>query len=122
MRISDWSSDVCSSDLVAFGRVEQRLRLFGLGDPRRAIKDEGRADMRFVEQQLRLQQFELEPHRPQVFAQQEIHVLKGEAVRRMLGLGGGNAVLGRFRFLLAPADNAGWNSGARKSTRLNSSH
>src|SRR3546814_9444345 len=92
MRISDWSSDVCSSDLhdrrpaaraddelahpvlvgrkaardtgklardlvifrfldqllgdclrgVAFGRVEQRLRLFGLGDPRRAIKDEGR--------------------------------------------------------------------------------
>src|SRR3546814_9983028 len=48
---------------VAFGRVEQCLRLFGLGDPRRAIKDEGRADMRFVEQQLRLQQFELEPHR-----------------------------------------------------------
>src|SRR3546814_7570668 len=91
MRISDWSSDVCSSDLVAFGRVEQRLRLFGLGDPRRAIKDEGRADMRFVEQQLRLQQFELEPHRPQVFAQQEIHVLKGEAVRRMLGLGGGRS-------------------------------
>src|SRR3546814_2591422 len=89
MRISDWSSDVCSSDLgrkaardtgklardlvifrfldqllgdclrgVAFGRVEQRLRLFGLGDPRRAIKDEGRADMRFVEQQLRLQQLD----------------------------------------------------------------
>src|SRR3546814_13753009 len=102
MRISDWSSDVCSSDLgrkaardtgklardlvifrfldqllgdclrgVAFGRGEQRLRLFGLGDPRRAIKDEGRADMRFVEQKLRLQQFELEPHRPQGYAQQE---------------------------------------------------
>src|SRR3546814_16951421 len=38
MRISDWSSDVCSSDLARFGRGRRgfRLRLFQL-DPRRNL-------------------------------------------------------------------------------------
>src|SRR3546814_5789489 len=31
MRISDWSSDVCSSDLVVAGRVEHEVEVLGQG-------------------------------------------------------------------------------------------
>src|SRR3546814_5194537 len=33
MRISDWSSDVCSSDLLAFGRFNAGLALFQIDKP-----------------------------------------------------------------------------------------
>src|SRR3546814_5474308 len=117
MRISDWSSDVCSSDLhelalvvmaIAFAgelrqlvglgiifrlrcqplrnaplggrrrRVQKRLRILGRRDTRRAVKDEGGTDIRLFQQHLGLQQFKLEADGPQVLAQQEIGVLKGE--------------------------------------------
>ena len=67
---------------LAVGRRggDQRVGLVRLGDPRRAVEDEGRGDLRLVEQQLGLQQFELEADRPQILAQQEIHVLEGEPI------------------------------------------
>jgi hypothetical protein len=68
--------------------VQHRLHLVGRRNPRRAVEDEGREDARLVEQELRLQQFELEPHGAKIGAQQEIGILEGEPVGRMLGLGG----------------------------------
>src|SRR3546814_3006548 len=47
MRISDWSSDVCSSDLLSL--VDVRAGLEGYGDRRRAI---GVAGRRHIEQAL----------------------------------------------------------------------
>src|SRR3546814_3138196 len=35
LRISDWSSDVCSSDLLGIGVGEDDPRLFGIGKPLR---------------------------------------------------------------------------------------
>ena len=75
--------------------------LRGLGNPGRAVEDEGRGDPRLVEQQLGLQQLELEADRPQILAQQEVHVLEGEAIgvadglRAFGRLGGGLGLLAR---------------------------
>src|SRR3546814_4288602 len=40
MRISDWSSDVCSSDLYGPGRPQQRIAVFGLKLALDVAKDE----------------------------------------------------------------------------------
>ena len=72
---------------VGRGGGDQRVGLVRLGDARRAVEDEGRGDVRLVEQQLGLQQLELEADRPQILAQQEVHVLEGEPI-------GGVAVCG----------------------------
>src|SRR3546814_9275269 len=40
MRISDWSSDVCSSDLYGPGRPQQRIAVFGLKFALDVAKDE----------------------------------------------------------------------------------
>ena len=61
----------------------------------------------FVEDQFGLEQLELEADRAQILAQQEIHVLKGEAIGRVFGLRGGDAGLGAVGFFL----------GARKDAR-----
>src|SRR3546814_20604287 len=63
-------------------------------DTRRAVKDEGGTDIRLFQQHLGLQQFKLEADGPQVLAQQEIGVLKGEPVRRILGLRTARHLLG----------------------------
>jgi hypothetical protein len=56
--------------LVGRGRLDQRVGLVGLRDARGAVDDEGGRDLRLVEQQLGLEQFELEADRAQVLAQQ----------------------------------------------------
>ena len=73
--------------LVGRRHFDQRVGLVRLGNARRAVEDEGGRDVRLVEQQLGLQQFELEAHRPQVRAKQELGVLEGEPV-------GGSSVCG----------------------------
>ena len=74
--------------LVVGRRGDQRVGLVGRGNARRAIEDEGRADLGFVEQQFGLQQFELEADRPEILAQQEFRVLERELVGVALGLRG----------------------------------
>ena len=96
--------------LLALRHAQHGLRLFWRGNTCRAVEYERRPDVRFIQQQLRFQQFQLKPHRTQILAQQEIHVLEGEPVGRVLGLRGGNAGLGGFGFLLRAAENAGRHS------------
>ena len=67
-------------------QIEQRLGLGGLRDTRRTVEDEGRGDLGLFEQQLRLQQFQLETDGAKVFAQQEVHVLKGQRIGGAFGL------------------------------------
>ena len=69
-------------------RRDQCRGVLGGRNARRAVEHEGRRDPRFGQRQLGLEQFELEAHRPQVVAQQEIGVLEREAVGRVLGLRG----------------------------------
>ena len=88
------------------GEFEQRLCLGRLGDARRAVEDEGRGDLRFLEHQFGLEQLELEPHRAEIFAEQEVHVLEGEPVMRMLGLRRGNDLAGGFSVLAGVRENA----------------
>ena len=80
------------------GGRDQRVGLVRLGNPRRAVEDEGRGDVRLVEQQLGLQQLELEADRPQILAQQEVHVLEGEPIGGMLGLRAGGRLGGGLGF------------------------
>ena len=77
-----------------------------LGNPRRAVEDEGRADLRLVQQQLGLQQLELEADRPQVLAQQEVDVLEGQLVGGALGLRARRHMLGGLRVDLGVRENA----------------
>jgi hypothetical protein len=69
----------------------------GLRDTRRAIDDQRRFDLCFVEQQFGLEQLELKAHRAQILAQQELIVLKGELVGRIGGLRSGGRLLGELR-------------------------
>ena len=72
--------------LVVGRRLDQSVGQRRLRDPRRAVEDEHRADLGFVEEQLRLQQLELEAHRAQVRPKQEVGVLEGELVGFAFGL------------------------------------
>src|SRR3546814_10496721 len=47
MRISDWSSDVCSSDLTAAGGAVQASLLKAEDDPDKAPKDDALRDRQF---------------------------------------------------------------------------
>ena len=86
---------------VGRGGGDDRIGLFGLGNPGRAIEDEGRGDPRLVEHQFGLEQFELEADRAEILAKQEIHVLEGEPIGRMLGLRSGDGLVGGAFGLLA---------------------
>ena len=62
--------------------------------------------MRFLQNQLRLEQFELEADRAQILAQQEIEILKRQPVGGAFGLRGGDAGLGDFGILLGAREDA----------------
>jgi hypothetical protein len=82
----------------AFERGLDRLRR---GDARRPVDHQGRADPGFVEQHFGLEQLQLEPDRAQFLAQQEIAVLEGQFVGRILGLRRGMRLrFGELRLLL----------------------
>src|SRR5690606_12270271 len=57
---------------------------FRRGDARRSVHDDSGADVGFLQQHLRLEQFKLETHRAQFVAQQEIGVAKGEPIGGVL--------------------------------------
>src|SRR2546430_171517 len=81
--------------LLVIGRGRhQRVGHVRRGHPRRAVEDEGRADVRFVEEELGLQQLQLKADRAQIFAQQELDILKGQLVGGALGLRDRRHVLG----------------------------
>jgi hypothetical protein len=86
--------------------LEHRLRLGRLGDAGRAVHHEGGADMGLLQQQLGLEQLKLEAHGAQILAQEEIHVLEGELVGRILGLRGGDVAFGRFGILARAREGA----------------
>src|SRR6185369_17918513 len=86
----------------------QCIGLVGRRDSRRTIEHEGRADIRLVEQQFRLQQFELEADWPQIFAQQELGVLERELVRIAGGLRGRGDVACGLGVDLRGGENALW--------------
>ena len=84
-------SPVFDTQLAAslLGIGDQLGRRFGRGNPGRAIADQGRADVGLIEQHLTLEQFELEPDRPQLLAQHEVVVAERQLVGRAAGLRGG---------------------------------
>src|SRR3546814_5140928 len=57
------------------------------------IKNKRRFELGFIQQQFRLQQFQLEPDRPQILPQQELRILKGKLISLAFGLRGGNGKL-----------------------------
>jgi hypothetical protein len=75
------------------------VRVLGPGNAGAAEQDHGRFDPRFLHHHLGLQQLELQPHRAQLVAQQEIEIVIGELVdvrprlRRVGDLVGGVPVL-----------------------------
>ena len=78
---------------------DQGVGRFRLGDPRRSVEDHRRSDPRLVEKQFWLEQLELEPDRPQILPEQEIHVLECEPVGGIGGLRGGSGLVRRLCFL-----------------------
>src|SRR3546814_10342353 len=134
MRISDWTSDVCSSDLHFCRLVERRLGLEGRHDllHRRLLaaleahKDEAVPDLALDRLQAELDRVELgQAGGPRRAAQSAVEVV-APAVERA-DQGGAALALGLDGDARAPvtADVVeGTNDavGDRKSTRLNSSH
>ena len=90
------------------GGIDEHVRPLGRGDARRTVEDEGGSDPRLVQQQLGLEQLELEAHRPQILAQQELHVLKGELDRRDRSSAGTVWRRGRWRHRRWPAGICAW--------------
>src|SRR3546814_3362752 len=104
MRISDWSSDVCSSDLVAAGTGHTRRGFLGARHDRPVIG-------------------EVATGTPVEFARLRIgNAGLGGADLRLHGNGGRLAALARGAAQDLEAEHAGENGADRKSTRLNSSH
>ena len=68
--------------VIGLGSSNQRGGSSGFRNSRRAIDDKHRGDLRFIEQQFRLEQFKLKAHRAQIIAQQKFAVLKGKAIGR----------------------------------------
>ena len=95
--------------VIVVRQVGQRLgagrgAVFRGGDAGATEHDDGRVDPAFVHDQLRLQQFQLQAHRAQFFARQEIAVGKGQPVCRSPGLGRVGDPLGRGDILDAVAE------------------
>ena len=59
---------------------EQSVGGGGFGNARRTVDDQHRTDIRLIEQHFGFEQFQLKPHRAQVFAQQEVCILKGQSI------------------------------------------
>jgi hypothetical protein len=88
-------------DRKVLGSLQRDGHRLRRGDARRAVHDQHRADAGLVQQHFRLQQLELEAHRPQFLAQQEVGVPERQAIGRMKGLRGfGGGGLDEARLLL----------------------
>jgi hypothetical protein len=74
------------------GGGQQPFDMIGRGNPRRSVHHQRGADARFVQQHVGLEQFELEPHRPQFLAQEEIGIAERQPIGRVLLLRGGSGV------------------------------
>src|SRR3546814_7849930 len=109
MRISDWSSDVCSSDLGAVADLQADIRLLAAFDEIGGIARRGALDV-VLPDDLRLQR-NARPH-GLVFDLRNDHVAPRELVRKIL------AVL----LMRVEAQTVRAIAADRKSTRLNSSH
>src|SRR3546814_4683713 len=111
MRISDWSSDVCSSDLILERKIDLRHRLEDqlLGDALVVIAFEPGEQVTLVRKKQRALDFEPIGGEPL------------EADRRIGAVGAGPKILPdtRLRVEIGPDRPAVED---RKSTRLNSSH
>jgi hypothetical protein len=88
-----------------------RASRLGRGDARAAEHDHGAVDPVLAQQQLRFQQLQLEAHRPELGAQQELLVGEGEAAARRSRLRSVGLAFGPGQ-ILAGARQTGW-SGAR---------
>src|SRR3546814_3714833 len=113
MRISDWSSDVCSSDLLDRVLGQVRHAVHGVVDADAVPVDGGRLRQLVLEVHedlLALARADRRPGRDAVVEPGARRRLAGWQKLRLAGPGGEEARLGRLR------------EGDRKSTRLNSSH
>ena len=91
------------NDFAAFvsGCGDQGVCGIRFGYSRRTINNQHRCNASFVQQHFGFQQFQLEPHRAQLLAQEEFIILKRQLIRLALGLGGyGSQVFGKTGFLL----------------------
>ena len=71
---------------IVHRRVDQGLRLVRRGNARGPVDDERGADALLLQHHFRLQQLQLKAHRAQLFAQQEIIILKGQTIGRIARL------------------------------------
>src|SRR3546814_1740172 len=110
MRISDWSSDVCSSDLVIGGRFDDA------GSRTKVISSQGRLILQGVE----ITRSELAT----LFTRDSLPGLSGaETIRETLTVDQGEASPGAAEYIaLLPLPATPTAGADRKSTRLNSSH
>ena len=93
--------------LLVVGRArDERIGHRRLRNPCRAVEDEGRADLRFVHEQLGLQELKLEADGPQVLTQEELGVLERQLVSGALGLRAGRHMASGFRVDLGVRENA----------------
>ncbi len=76
---------------------DERVGHIGRRNACRTIEDECRADVRFIEQQIGLQQLQLEADRPKVIPKQELTVLERELVGAALRLWDRGDMFGRLR-------------------------
>ncbi len=87
---------------------DQSIGHVGRGNSSRAIENERRSDVRFIEQQFRFQKLQLKSDRAQILSQEELAILKGELVGRAFGLGYGRYVLSGACINLGSRENAFW--------------
>src|SRR3546814_3667196 len=114
MRISDWSSDVCSSDLIADDDVAR---------PRREAVERAKSDVAGTAGGI--QQLQAGPRVQPVDhgrLPQPVHAAGHAIVHQVIAPGDGLKDSPYQRRLLRLADLAVADMGDRKSTRLNSSH
>src|SRR3546814_9490864 len=120
MRISDWSSDVCSSDLLIYGGRDPSLRVPATVDALAALAAAGRIEpevaTRLSAHYATLRRIE---HRLQMIEDQQTHSLPTQeaaldCIARLDGKADGSALLAALEPVVADVD--------RKSTRLHSRH
>src|SRR3546814_4462728 len=110
MRISDWSSDVCSSDLVKADLAVWPLRFVATGNDLAAVQQKIVNDTRLVQEFLATNGFP-----PEAFEGQSLQVVDRLAQQYQQGEV-------ESRFIIAQTITLRSGDVDRKSTRLNSSH